>query len=56
MAARTKPLKVVEPSPIEALTSVVSYELRPPKAGVKLVPPDNVQELVRLLHEEAKVI
>jgi electron transfer flavoprotein beta subunit len=56
MAARTKPLKVVEPAPIEALTSVISYELRPPKAGVKLISPDNVQELVRLLHEEAKVI
>jgi electron transfer flavoprotein beta subunit len=56
MAARTKPLKVVEPAAIEALTSVVSYELRPSKAGVKLVSPDDVQELVRLLHEEAKVI
>ena len=56
MAARTKPLKVVEPAAIEALTSVVSYELPPAKAGVKLVNPDNVAELVRLLHEEAKVI
>ncbi|MFT4152662.1 electron transfer flavoprotein subunit beta/FixA family protein [Parafilimonas sp.] len=56
MAARTKPLKVVEPAAVEALTSVVSYELPAPKAGVKLVPADNVQELVRLLHEEAKVI
>jgi electron transfer flavoprotein beta subunit len=56
MAARTKPLKVVEPAAIEALTSIVSYELPPAKAGVKLVSPDNVAELVRLLHEEAKVI
>lgn len=56
MAARTKPLKVVEPAAVDALTSVVSYELPPPKAGVKLVPADNVAELVRLLHEEAKVI
>jgi electron transfer flavoprotein beta subunit len=56
MAARTKPLKVVEPAAIEALTKVVSYELPPPKAGVKLVSADNVEELVRLLHEEAKVI
>jgi len=56
MAARTKPLKVVEPAAIEALTSVVSYELPPAKAGVKLVSPDNVAELVRLLHEEAKAI
>ncbi|MEO7530279.1 MAG: electron transfer flavoprotein subunit beta/FixA family protein [Sediminibacterium sp.] len=56
MAARTKPLQVVEPAAIDALTSVVSYELPPAKAGVKLVSPDNVAELVRLLHEEAKVI
>jgi electron transfer flavoprotein beta subunit len=56
MAARTKPLKVVEPAAINALTSVVSYETPPPKAGVKLVAADNVAELVRLLHEEAKAI
>ncbi|MGN6617994.1 MAG: electron transfer flavoprotein subunit beta/FixA family protein [Ilyomonas sp.] len=56
MAARTKPLKVVEPAAVDALTKVVSYELPPPKAGVKLISPDNVAELVRLLHEEAKVI
>lgn len=56
MAARTKPLKVVEPAAVDALTSVVSFELPPAKAGVKLVAPDNVEELVRLLHEEAKAI
>ena len=56
MAARTKPLKVVEPANIDALTHIVSFELPPPKAGVKLIPADNVEELVRLLHEEAKVI
>jgi electron transfer flavoprotein beta subunit len=56
MAARTKPLKVVEPAAIDALTSVVSFELPPAKAGVKLVDADNVAELVRLLHEEAKAI
>jgi electron transfer flavoprotein beta subunit len=56
MAARTKPLKVVEPAAIDALTSIASFELPPAKAGVKLVAPDNVAELVRLLHEEAKAI
>jgi len=56
MAARTKPLKVVAAAAIEALTSVERYELPPAKAGVKLVPADNPAELVRLLHEEAKVI
>ena len=56
MAARTKPLKVVEPIAVEPLTSVSSFELPPAKAGVKLISPDNMAELVRLLHEEAKVI
>ena len=55
MAARTKPLKVLEPIPAEALTEIVRYELPPAKAGVQLVAADNVAELVRLLHEEAKV-
>ena len=56
MAARTKPLKVVEPAAVDALTSIASFELPPAKAGVKLVAADNVAELVRLLHEEAKAI
>ncbi|MFT3750096.1 MAG: electron transfer flavoprotein subunit beta/FixA family protein [Agriterribacter sp.] len=54
MAARTKPLKVIEPAAADSLTSIVSFELPPAKAGVKLVPADNPAELVRLLHEEAK--
>jgi electron transfer flavoprotein beta subunit len=56
MAARTRPLKVAEPFAINALTSVAGFGLPPAKAGVKLVPADNVEELVRLLHEEAKAI
>lgn len=56
MAARTKPLKVVEPAAADALTEIVSFTLPPAKAGVKLVPADNPEELVRLLHEEAKII
>ncbi len=55
MGARTKPLKVVEPVAVDALTSIASFDLPPAKAGVKLVPADNPEELVRLLHEEAKV-
>ena len=56
MAARTKPLKVIEPIPVEPLTNVTSFGLPPAKAGVKLVAADNVDELVRLLREEAKAI
>ncbi len=56
MAARTKPLKVVPPSGIESLTAIVSYELPPAKSGVKMVAAENMDELVNLLHTEAKVI
>jgi electron transfer flavoprotein beta subunit len=56
MAARTKPLKIMEPITVNTFTSVTSFELPPAKAGVKLVSPDNVEELVRLLNEEAKAI
>lgn len=56
MAARTKPLKVVEPSAADTLTKVVNYELPPAKAGVKMIPASDVAELVRLLREEARVI
>ena len=56
MGARSKPLKVVEPVAVDELTSIVSFDLPPAKAGVKLVSPEHPEELVRLLHEEAKVI
>lgn len=56
MAARTKPLKVVEPVAMESLTEVAGFELPPAKAGVKLIPADQPEELVRLLKEEAKAI
>ncbi len=55
MGARTKPLKVIEPVATDALTSLVSFDLPPAKAGVHLVSPETPEELVRLLHEEAKV-
>jgi electron transfer flavoprotein beta subunit len=56
MGARTKPLKVVEPAAAEEFTAVATFDLLPAKAGVKLVSPETPEELVRLLHEEAKVI
>lgn len=56
MAARTKPLKVVEPVAVESLTKFSEFGLPPAKAGVKLVSPDNVEELVKLLHEDARAI
>ncbi len=56
MAARTKPLQIVEAQDVSTSTTIVRYELPPAKAAVKLVSADNVAELVELLHKEAKVI
>jgi len=56
MAARTKPLKIVEPVATNAHTSIKEFSLPPSKTGVKLIAPDNMDELVKLLKEEAKVI
>jgi electron transfer flavoprotein beta subunit len=56
MAARTKPLKVVPPAAVDAVSAIVSYELPPAKSGVKMINPENMDELVSLLHSEAKVI
>ncbi|HPF97083.1 MAG TPA: electron transfer flavoprotein subunit beta/FixA family protein [Mangrovimonas sp.] len=56
MMARQKPLTVADPVTSEAETSSVSFEKPAPKGAVKLVSPDNLDELVNLLHTEAKVI
>lgn len=56
MSARTKPLQVQEPVASDARVVGVSYDAVPPRAAVKMVTPDNLDELVKLLHEEAKVI
>jgi electron transfer flavoprotein beta subunit len=56
MAARTKPLNVVSPENVTELTAIRSYEMPPQKQGVKMIDPLQVEELVQLLHTEAKVI
>ncbi len=56
MTARTKPLLVLEPVAADMLSSSSSYELPPAKQACKMISPDNVAELVNLLHTEAKVI
>jgi electron transfer flavoprotein beta subunit len=56
MAARTKPLAVKDATVVTPTTSLVKFELPPAKAGVKLVDADNAADLVRMLHEEAKII
>ena len=56
MMAKRKPLNVVPAVDFEDLSVVVSYELPQEKSSVKMIDPENMEELVRLLHEEAKVI
>ncbi len=56
MMAKTKPLQALEPSAAEKLAIVGSFDLPKAKAACKKIDPDNVKELVRLLHHEAKLI
>jgi len=56
MMARKKPLTVVEGVDAANETASVKFEKPAPKGAVKLVSPDNLDELVSLLHNEAKVI
>ncbi len=56
MTARTKPLLVRPATDVAKHTSTVVFSKPAAKAAVKLVDKENVAELVRLLHEEAKVI
>ncbi len=56
MAARTKPLNVVPAFPSEITTQYETFELAPGRSACKLIDPNNVEELVNLLHTEAKVI
>ncbi|WP_345275013.1 electron transfer flavoprotein subunit beta/FixA family protein [Litoribaculum gwangyangense] len=56
MMARQKPLTVVEPIVTNAETTSVSFEKPAPKGAVTLVSPENLDELINLLHNEAKVI
>jgi electron transfer flavoprotein beta subunit len=56
MMARKKPLQVLEPVDFNATTATQSFEKPAPKGAVKLIDADNVDELINLLHNEAKVI
>lgn len=56
MTARSKALNVVEPIEAATNTKAVKFEKPAPKSAVKLIPADNLDELINLLHNEAKVI
>ncbi|GAA5029572.1 electron transfer flavoprotein subunit alpha [Marivirga lumbricoides] len=56
MSARSKKLEVIEPVSAEVSAELEQFELPPAKGEVKMIDADNVEELVRLLKNEAKVI
>lgn len=56
MTARTKALTILEAVGADNTTKSVKFEKPAPKSAVKLVSADNLDELVSLLHNEAKVI
>lgn len=56
MSARTKPLNVVDPQGDGVATKLQEFTLPPAKGEVKMIDAENVQELVQLLKNEAKVL
>jgi electron transfer flavoprotein beta subunit len=56
MTARSKPLNVVEAVKVGVSSKTSSYENLPEKGDVKLVDPENAEELIDLLKNEAKVL
>ena len=56
MMAKSKTIQVVPAVGFDDVAVVSAYELPKAKSGVKLIQPEEMDELVRLLHAEAKVI
>lgn len=56
MMSKRKPVEVVAATDTESKVEIVHYETPPPKSGVKLFEMDNLEELVKILRDEEKVI
>ena len=56
MSAKSKPFQVIEPKFSGNKVSIIEFEKPASRANVVLIDKDNLDELVRLLQEEAKVI
>ena len=56
MQARQKPLEVKDPLEVNPKTLSNKYEKPSPKGEVKMVAPEEIDKLIDLLHNEAKVI
>jgi electron transfer flavoprotein beta subunit len=56
MTARTKVLTILKPVAASSETKAIKFEKPAPRSAVKIVSADNLDELISLLHNEAKVI
>ncbi|MAU63317.1 MAG: electron transfer flavoprotein subunit alpha [Flavobacteriaceae bacterium] len=56
MQARQKPLEVLPTYNSESKTNSIKFHKPDPREEVKLISPDNLDELINLLHNEAKVL
>ena len=56
MTARTKPLKVVQGIASQPMVKVLDLQAPAQKSSCRMIDPENMEELVELLHKEARVI
>jgi len=56
MTARTKPVRLYEPTAAEPLTKTVLFDKPAPRAACRFIDPENPGQLIELLQNEAKVI
>ena len=56
MQARQKPLEVIEPESFSSQTSTLKYSKPEEKGKIRMINPENLDELVEILHTEEKII
>jgi len=56
MMARKKPIQLIDAARVEPLTRTLAFEPPQPRPACKFIDPDNPEQLIALLQNEAKVI
>jgi electron transfer flavoprotein beta subunit len=56
MMARSKPIRIVEPAPMNPMTEVIQFEKPQSRAACKFIDPENPGLLVEMLQNEAKIL
>ena len=56
MQARQKPFEIIEDNTEEIKTNTIRFTKPESNKEIKLISPDNLDELIDCLHKEAKVI